>query len=233
MPILSVTDISREAREAAERSELGVLEHAFALIPLGLIKAKKDVGNRLYAFRDGLIRHDAGKGAAPQVFRWDQIETTYQSRTIHLYNGRYSGTKYQYRFIRADGAELRLEGQFIDPQRASRMLTRATSRDEQRYADVGNAACGRIAQTKLPAAIRAIEAGTTLSFGKISISFAGVHTKKGVVPWQDLSGLQVRDGMVVIRKENKYLALTVHVVRSIPNFPLFYALADAMYRRRN
>jgi hypothetical protein len=233
MGIRSVTDISPEAHEAAERSELGVLEHGFALIPLGLIKDKADVGNRLYAFRNGLVRHDAGKGAAPQVFGWDQIETTYQSRTREFRNGRYSGTKYRYQFIRADGAELRLQGGFIDPMYASRMLARRDTRDEQRYADLGDAACNRIAQTKLPAAIRAIEEGTTLSFGKITISSAGVHTKQGVVPWQDLNGLQVHRGTVVIRKENKFLSLTVQQVGSIPNFPLFYALADAMYRRRN
>jgi hypothetical protein len=232
MKIISVNDISPEARKAAEHHELGALEHAFALIPFGLFK-KDGSGNRLYAFRNGLIRHDAGEGTAPQVFRWDQIETTYQSETRQLQNGRYLTTKYRYLFIRADGAELRLQGEFIDPRYAHPRLARRASRDEQQYANLGNAACNRIAQSRLPAAIRAIEAGTTLSFGKISISLAGVHRKQEVVPWQDLNGLQVKRGLVVIRKENKFLALTVQQVGSIPNFPLFYALADAMYRRHN
>jgi hypothetical protein len=43
----------------------------------------------------------------------------------------------------------------------------------------------------------------------------------------------VRRGRVVIRKESKFLALTVQAVGSIPNFPLFYVLADAMYRSRD
>ncbi|WP_433171298.1 DUF6585 family protein [Actinoallomurus sp. CA-150999] len=245
MKIVSVTDISPEAREAAERNELGKLEQAFAEIPIKikwstLIKGggAQDVGNRLCVFSGGLIRHDAGESTAPQVFRWDQIETTYQFREIGYHRGRYerdyryTGTRYQYRFIRADGAELLMgEGLFYDRAKYRHVEQTAklfNSHDEQPYADAGQAACERVAEAKLPAALRALEAGTPMSFGKASISLVGVNTGNGMVPWQDLDEMQVREGRLVIKKKGK--SLFDESAAAIPNYLLFVTLAEMMSR---
>ncbi|MBS2545323.1 hypothetical protein KGQ19_00425 [Catenulispora sp. NL8] len=247
MKIVSVTDISAEAREAAQRHGLGELEQAFAEIPIKiklstLLKGGgvKDVGNRLCLFRNGLIRHSAADGTAPEVFRWDQIETTYQLREIRYHRQRperhyrYDGTRYQYRFIKPGGVELRVgEGVFHDPTKFNKEKSGNlfNSHDEQQYADAGQIACERVAQVQLPAAMRALEAGGTLSFGKASISMAGVDTGKGMVPWQDLSELQVKNGSVVIKKQGKFFSLFDQPAAAIPNFQVFVVLASAMRRQ--
>ncbi len=227
MTVLAVSDISPEVRAAAEQFGLGAFEQAFKTDTIKRFTVV-EVG-RTYGFGHGLVQHDIRDGRAPLVFRYDQVMTTYQGRTAGFVNSKYDSTRFHYRFIRSDGVELEMKGMYNDRSEVITTLAgRLNTHQAEQYADLGFLAGQRIALIQLPAAITALEQGQALSFGKVSISRAGVHAKKGIVPWGELRELRISGGYAKIKKEGKFLALSNEPVARIPNFPLFRVLATFM-----
>ncbi|MEV5703522.1 DUF6585 family protein [Actinoallomurus sp. NPDC052274] len=81
---------------------------------------------------------------------------------------------------------------------------------------------------QLPGAVAAVQAGQTLTFGDISISREAVWASGKTVPWVQIQEIKVKDGRVSLRVHGKWLSLTTTMVRSIPNFFVFYALAERL-----
>jgi hypothetical protein len=79
---------------------------------------------------------------------------------------------------------------------------------------------------QFPVASAALARGEQLAFGDITISLAGVHTAKGFVPWTSIREVRVQGGFVRIKQADKFFALSWEPVGRIPNFPLFFTLAE-------
>ena len=75
-----------------------------------------------------------------------------------------------------------------------------------------------------------LERGEKLTFGDITISLAGVHTAKGLIPWNSIKDVQARQGVITIKQAGKFFPLSSQPVAKIPNAQLFFMLADALRR---
>jgi hypothetical protein len=213
---------SAAATHAAVQHGLGGLRQTLALRKNLFLNIRTQVTGYVHEFDDGLV-HERVEGAV-EVYRWDQISTVLRSTTHHYTNSSYRNTTCTVVLNRAAGGSLGLTATFLDPS----ITRRSTSRSKEGYRlyQVLDAACHRVSQLQLPAALAALSRGEQLAFGDITISLAGVHTTKGFVPWASISKFEVADGSVRIKQADKFFALSRQSVGRIPNFPLFFTLAE-------
>lgn len=188
---------------------LGLLAGAVYCLLYGVIYKDWHV----YIYERGFIYT---RGKAPQVFRWDQVEAIWFQITRHYRNGIYTGTTYMYRVRRNDGQEVVLNNRFT------------------KIAQLGELVNERICQTKLPQVIAALNAGQTVTFGPLSLSQAGLQNAKGaLLPWQEITGVDVQSGYIAISKAGKWLKWSNQPVANIPNALLFINLARSVLRQRS
>lgn len=197
----------------------GTILLAFFGLAVGLIfgsriafvanRNRQKEGQQLHLFEHGLVC--VGRGGNITVRRWDST-TVYQDIVRRYRNGTYVGTTYLYRLIDPDGGTLGLAGGFHRPEEWGPAI--------QRF----------VTDAQLPHAAAAIQAGRTLSFGDISLDQETVSASGKSVPWRRIQEIKVKDGRVSLRVEGKWFALTTTMVRSIPNFFVFHALAEWLRR---
>lgn len=173
---------------------------------LALLNRQKE-GQQLLFFEQGLVC--VGVGGQVFVRRWDST-TVYQNTVRHYRNGAYVRTSYSYRLIDPAGQTLGLAGGFHRPEEWGQAIQQA------------------VTDAQLPRAVAAIQSGGSLSFGDISLNRETVWASGKSVPWTRIQEIKVKDGRVSLRVEGKWLALTTTMVRSIPNFFVFYALAERL-----
>jgi hypothetical protein len=214
-----------EVTRVARLYELGPLRQSVEMMrELGLFKSELvGTGNWLCQFEAGLVR--GRPGAAPEVFRWDQVETVWQSSTHVYLRGMYQRTNFWYGLTRSDGTLLRIDGSYLDPALSRRGSPTSWT---YRYAMLGQAAATQVAQAQLPGALAALRSGQSLAFGDIVINTSGIQGKHSATPWSSIWDVQVSKGIVRIKTEGKFLPLSRRPVGKIPNFLLFVALTDAL-----
>jgi hypothetical protein len=215
---------SAAVTRAAVQYGLGRLRQTVALRKNLFLGIRTQVTGYIYEFDDGIV-HERQDNTV-EVYRWDQISTVLQSSTRHYTNSRYRNTSYHVVLNRAAGGSLALAGAFLDPSITRRGNSR--SRETHLLYRILDAACQRVSQLQLPVALAALGRGERLAFGDITISLTGVHTAKGFVPWTSISEVQVQNGYVRIKQAKKFFALSGQSVGRIPNFPLFFTLAEKL-----
>lgn len=218
--------ITPSAAQAARDAALGKFREKFIVRRENVLGQFKDSGVRVYEFESGLIRQKVGK--PPQVFRWDRIAEVLQGSIAHYVHGAYSGTWFTYKITRDDGVSMTISGSYSDPTLRKNADPDSTS---SRYEALGRSVVLKVSNIQLPRALETLNKGGSLTFGDITISVAGVHTKQNLVPWSEITEVKVDKGYVRIKRANKILALSKRPVAQIPNFPLFITLADALRRQ--
>jgi hypothetical protein len=178
----------------------------YRILRLATLNRQKE-GQQLLFFDQGLVC--IGARGQLTVRRWDSC-TVFQNTVRHYRNGAYTGTTYSYRLIGPDGGALGLAGGFHNPAEWGQLIQQA------------------VTDAQLPGAIATIQAGGPLVFGDISLTREAVWAGKKSVPWQQVQEIKVKDGAVSVRVEGKWLSLTRTMVRDIPNFLLFYAVAERL-----
>ncbi len=190
----------------------------FALIALvGLatgiwlyIKSYLERGSHVYVFSAGLLR----MGAQIVVIRWDQVEAVWQAVTKRYTNGIYTGTTHLYTVRQWDGTKAAFGDQIKNVEALGNTIARETLR------------------VLLPKVIEAYRAGSTITFGPLSVSQQGVSNGKEMLPWSQIKGIEVKRGIVSVKKEGKWLNWSTVRVPKIPNFFVFNALVDYVITRR-
>jgi hypothetical protein len=189
-----------------------------------------EVTTHFYEFEYGFIyqRNDE----AVHVFPWKKVSRVYLGSTRNFYNKQYTGTDYYGTLILADGGNLKLKGSFHDP--AYRRLV-YSSKKKKASSDVEyelfrflSAASTVVSRLQLPGALATLERGEALPFGDISISLAGIQTDRGLVPWQTISDVQLKNGSIRVEQDGKFRALSRQEAGQTPNLPLFFMLVDAI-----
>ncbi|MBS2535413.1 hypothetical protein KGQ20_21855 [Catenulispora sp. NF23] len=143
------------------------------------------------------------------VFRWH--DTTALQRIVeHRRNGTLLRTTYQYQLTGPDGVPLTLAGGLADPQKWGREIQDGITR------------------ARLPVALQTVASGSALAFGPIEVNRRTVTAGGRSVPWSDVERIKVDKGEVSVRVAGKWLALIRTDVSRIPNFFVFYALAEAL-----
>lgn len=218
--------ITPAAAQAARDAALGKFRAKFVVRRENVLGKFKDSGVRVYEFESGLVRQKIGE--PPQVFRWDRIAEVRQSSTAHYVHGAYFGTWFTYTITRDDGVSMTISGSYFDPSLRGNADPDSTS---SRYEALGRSVVLKVSNIQLPRALETLSKGGSLTFGDITISAAGVHTRQSLVPWPEITEVKVDKGYVRIKRANKILALSNRPVAQIPNFPLFITLADALRRQ--
>jgi hypothetical protein len=160
---------------------------------------------RVYVCTEGFVFTRGGK---VEAFRWDQIESMLQAVTRRYTNGVYTGTTHKYTVRRRDGGQVVLNDRLADVE------------------ELGNTISDKVTNYQLPQVISAYNAGQTITFGPLSISMQGVSNGKELLPWNQIKEMGVKQGVVSVRKEGKWLNWSTVEVAKIPNIFVFMALVN-------
>ena len=172
---------------------------------VSLVNLFKNLNLRVLLCTEGLLRTN---GSKVEIVRWDQVQAFWQAVTKRYYNGIYTGTTHRYTLRRADGEVFK----FNDTLGKVEAL--------------GNAIQREVTRVLLPKYISAYNSGSTVSFGLLSINKQGISNSKEMLPWSQYKDMQVRRGIVSVKKEGKWLNWSNISVANIPNFYVFMALLD-------
>ena len=166
---------------------------------------------RVAVCEQGLLRTKKGQ---VEVVRWDQVNAFWQAVTKRYTNVIYTGTTHIYTLRRSDGVVYK----FNDTLNKVEAL--------------GNSIQREVTRVLLPRFIYAYNAGSTLTFGPLSINQQGISNSKEMLPWSQVKDLQVKRGIVSVKKEGKWLNWSTVGVARIPNFYVFMALVDYVSKGR-
>lgn len=162
---------------------------------------------RVYLYSEGFA---FARRRKLDAFRWDQIESLLQSVTRQYVNGIYMGTNHRYTIRGLDGRQV--------------VLTDRITHVES----LGNAISDMVTRVKLPVVIAGFKAGGIVTFGPLSVSLQGVSNGKETISWDQVTDVKVNRGIVIVKKEGKWLSWSSVRVANIPNFFVFMALVNAV-----
>ncbi len=148
------------------------------------------------------------RGNKIEAFRWDQIEAMWQAVTKRYTNGIHTGTTHKYTVRRKDGGQVIFNDRFTDVE------------------ELGNTISHEITNYQMPQAINAYNAGNTVPFGPLSISMQGISNGKELLPWSQVKDIDVKQGVVTVKKEGKRLNWSSVRVTQVPNVFVLMALIN-------
>ncbi len=171
----------------------------------GVVNIYRNFDVRVMVCAQGLLRTHRGQA---EVVRWEQVDAFWQAVTRRYMNGVYTGTTHLYTLRRSDGAVFK----FNDTLNKVEAL--------------GNTIQREVTRVLLPRFIYAYNAGSTVTFGPLSINQQGISNSKEMLPWSQFKDMQVKRGVISVKKEGKWLNWSSVHVPQIPNFYVFMALVD-------
>ncbi len=173
-------------------------------LPSALRASSQNPGKAAATFEFGLVAIDQENA---RVFRWPT--TAVRQRIVeHKRNGVHERTTHHYHLTGPDGQELSLGDDLVDPEKWGREIQEGVTR------------------ARLPVALRTVAGGGTVDFGPIAVDAQGVTAKARSVPWSDIEQIKVVQGHVSLRVAGKWLPLIHTEVSRIPNFFVFFSLAE-------
>lgn len=159
----------------------------------------------IYVYSEGLA---FVRGSKIDAFRWEHIQSMWQK------NVRYGniGTYYSHTITiqGVNGKKVVFTDRFANVER------------------VGNLVADQVLRFQLPQALEAYKAGQVIGFGPLSVSLQGVSNSKETIPWSQVKGVQISNGVVAVKKEGKRLNWSIIRVADIPNFFVFLTLVRSI-----
>ncbi|MGI5339498.1 DUF6585 family protein [Streptomyces sp. CA-181903] len=197
-----------EAREAAERRDLGELLEVYALTN-GLSPKK---ANRVYEFARGVVRHNHGKPAL--AFHLDDMTEVTAKVTRRTYNGRYDATYFTYTIACVEGGPLRLDAYY-----------KHEGNHGYRYYGMGEALRRHVAARRLPADRERLRQGYEVTFGDFGLSPGGLIWKgKKPVPWGLVGPARVKEGRVTVELAGGWTKKRTRELGNVPDYEVFLTL---------
>ncbi|MFI7005520.1 DUF6585 family protein [Streptomyces sp. NPDC050145] len=174
--------------------------------------AAKNARIRLHLYESGLV------AAVKKGVRAVRYDTTHvlQSSLRHTGVGGY--TEYTYKLTDTDGVQVVLEG------RKGGTATGKFARHEE----WGHAVQEGVTRAQLPVAIRTLNAGQRVDFGKLWVTRDGVGSARDTAQWHEIEELQIVQGFLKLKVAGKWRSLTNVAVATIPNFFVFLTIADQL-----
>ena len=185
-------------------------------VPLAVIGAivligrqrRRDLCVRIFA--DGFTRTLAGR---TEVVRWDEVAEVVQNVTQTYRGNVRTNTTHIYTVRLTNGRKFVFNGQ-VD-----------------KIAGLGSALQQHCAAGMLPRAREAYQAGESVTFGPFSVSRAGIAKGKATLPWEQVEQVELRQGVLHIRKKGERRDWAFAMASKIPNLPVLMALANQRYLR--
>jgi hypothetical protein len=170
---------------------------------------EKSLVVRLY--EEGLVYV---RGEKTQTVRWAEISqvylATYYSRKLQM-------VSYNYKLQTTHGSTLafNFNDQALDhlAQLSSTIQRKVTAR-------------------LLPEAIAAVQAGQSLTFGRLTVSQAGLNEGRRSLAWPAVASVELEQGFVIIRRRSQRGDWARIVVANTPNIFVFTGVVDYLLNRQ-
>jgi hypothetical protein len=156
-------------------------------------------------FRDGLTYSRRGK---TEAMRWDEMEKVFMSivNTKNLHT-----ITYNYRLENENGRKITFN--YNDQAMQNMQQLSDTIQRE-------------ITKRQLPKAVALYNGGSTVTFGQLSLSQNGLSNSKETIPWNEVAEVKLHNGVVTVRKKDKWLNWSNITVGGTPNIYVFLHLVD-------
>lgn len=189
----------------------------FLLIAIGCWIAErsttaKNARIRLHLYEAGLV---AAVKKGVHTVRYDSTQVL-QSSLRHTGVGGY--TDYTYKLTDIAGAQVVVEG------RKGGTATGKFARHEE----WGPAVQEGVTRAQLPEAVRALNAGERLDFGKLWVTRDEVGSARDTAQWHEIEELRIIQGFLKLKVAGKWRSLANVAVAVIPNFFVFLTIADQL-----
>lgn len=135
---------------------------------------------------------------------WNYSVTTYFFAIIPM------GTEHWYRIQLDNGKTFSFDDKFVNIEKLGETI-------QQEVTD-------RI----FPYALVAFQAGKNVSFGALSVSQAGITKDKKILPWEQISSMEVKGGEIHIKKQTGWNIWQSVSIRDIYNLYVFTGLIEQM-----
>jgi hypothetical protein len=170
--------------------------------------SRSRAAQRVYLFERGFVL--AERPDAPQVFRFDGIDTVFQKIVSQRTYGIETARNYLYTITARDGRQVKLT-QFwagID--------------------ELGPTINNRVSSALLPATLGAVERGQAVQFGDITMNASGISGRRKSVTWQEVRQVRIANGYVSVDIAGRFFSLSTTAAANLPNLPLFLELTDRL-----
>jgi hypothetical protein len=160
---------------------------------------------RVVVLEQGVVRTGGGKR---EVLRWDDITSVFQAITVHYANGIKTGTTHVYTIFAQGGQKV--------------VFNDTLKNVEALGASIQKEATNRL----MPRYVQAYNSGGTVTFGKLTLSKAGISNGKDTIPWAQVQAVNINRGQINVRKEGKWLNWAGQSAAATPNLLIFLNLVD-------
>jgi len=170
---------------------------------LWFISTIRKRGLRVLVFPEGLF---LTKGGKTEIIRWDDVEVVRQT----IRKSQYTFTVHSCTVQLHDGSKY--------------TFNNALRNVDQLISTIQQESTHRI----LSRVSEAYDAGQTIPFGKLSVSKAGISKGNNTLPWDQVKGVTVNNGVVTIKKQASLFKWASVTVAETPNFYVFaYVVGSA------
>ncbi|MER6299811.1 DUF6585 family protein [Kitasatospora sp. NPDC001539] len=216
-------DVPPEVARIAGERRLG--RHCKTLaVPLVAVPGQQVSGNRVYEFEYGLVRHD--QGAAPLALRWDETTELFRDVTVTRHPQlKRESMSFSYTLIGSNGTKIPIIGSYDEHAEGADSPAR-------QYALLGRRAEEQVTRALISSARAALDDGQSLTFGKFTISEAGIRGKRGLIPWSEAT-VSTTGGRVTVSRTGKLFSAASEKVADIPNVSLLLTIVDAYRAEAN
>ena len=160
---------------------------------------------RVVVLEKGLVRVGGGK---TEILRWDDINSVFQAITVHYTNGIKTGTTHVYTVFAQSGQKIVFNDTLKNVEALGATIQReASSRLMPRYTQAYNS-------------------GGTATFGKLTLSKAGISNGKDTIPWDQVQAVNINRGQISVRKQGKWLNWAGQTAAATPNLFIFLNMID-------
>lgn len=181
---------------------------AVVFLGLGVWQAVTAIRNhdlRVLVLEQGIVRLGGGKR---EVVRWDDITSVFQAIVVHYTNGIKTGTTHTYTIYAQHGQKVVFNDTVKNVEALGNTIQQQTSaRLMPRYSQTYNS-------------------GAAVTFGKLTLSKAGISNDKETIPWEQVQAVNINAGQISVRKEGKWLNWAGQSASATPNLFIFLSMVD-------
>lgn len=167
------------------------------------------LGTRVQLFEGGFSATQMGKTT---VASWGDVASITQQITRIRSYGIPVWTSHSYRLALTNGSKLRF------------------TETIGKVGSMGETMQRQITQALTPRALEALRTGANLPFGKLSVNPMGISNGSETLPWGEISGVSIQNGVIVIGRQGKRLRWSSASVAKTPNVYVLLSLVDVMRR---
>ncbi|HXY94048.1 MAG TPA: DUF2510 domain-containing protein [Acidimicrobiia bacterium] len=177
------------------------------------------------------LAKNAGEEAGGDVAAaWDDVLAVWQDVTVHSVNGAYQYTDYTYTIRFRDGHIRKLTSTLRDAKASSKPLpvttpgTAAPITVEQ----LGRIIQGQVTPRVFNDAVERVNRGEAVAFGTLRVDLQTIGNGEETLPWHDVEDVKIRQGVISVKKADKWRAWEKVTVPSVPNVFAFLELVTAI-----